>query len=409
MYKSSALFSSCWKLISQILLTPGLLIVCAIFPIAEAQSEQEKEQSFSLLQTLQDGFSYRFYTQVFGVAQQPADSSLNANNRFKIPRYTLGTDIRPDLFFESEYIDASLKPRMELRASMWEDGFVEGESQTDVEFFIYEGAVTLKFNNEVFVSYGRENLQWGPSSLLSPSNPFNPNNNQNTPATEMQGMDYAKLSWVPTFNFSASFLANTGAGRLNQLGKEFHNTYALKLDYTGDNFYLSLIPSYQEHGEEFRLGYIGQWNITDALLVYSEGSVFEQRDDFSLLFGGAYTFEFGGTLALEYFHHDKGCTLEPVSLCLTPAYEDSPVGTYLRKDYLQFKYYDVELFDNINLMLRWTYGVNDHSNFAVGYVQYGLGDNFQLFGIVTGGIGGYNGELSGYVDYSVTLGVGYSL
>lgn len=416
MFNSSEILNSCWKKHFLVFLKLNLystkiflLIICAVSPVAQAQLKQEKDSLPSFLQSFQDGLSYRLYTQVFGVAQQPASSSLNINNRFKIPRYTLGSDIRLDLFFESEYVDVSLKPRMELRAREWNDGFSKGGSQTDIDFFIYEGEVTLKLSNELFASYGRKNLQWGPSSLLSPSNPFNPNNNQNTPATEMQGMEYAKLSWVPTYNFSASFLANTGSGRLDQLGKEFQNTYALKLDYTGNDYYLSFIPSYQEHREKFRLGYIGQWNLTDALLVYSEGSVFEQQGDFSLLFGGAYTLEEGGTLAMEYFHHEKGCTLEPISLCLTPRYKDQSVGNYLRKDYLQFKYYDVELFDNINIMVRWTYGLNDHSNFAVGYVQYGLGDNYQLFGIVTGGVGGYNDELNGILDYSVTVGLDYSL
>ncbi len=358
--------------------------------------------------TLEEGFSYRFYTQLFGTIQQPADSALNANNRFELPRYSLGLDVRPDLYANYEYVEAILKPRMELRANQWEDGIVDGQSQTDVDFFIYEGSLTLKFANQVFASYGRENLQWGPSAMLSPSNPFNPNNNQNNPVTEMQGMDFAKLIYVPDLRFSASFLANTDVGRFQLFGREFHNTYALKLDYTGNDYYLSLIPSYQEQGEKFRLGYIGQWNVTDAILVYSEGSVFEQRDDFSMLFGGSYTFEAGGTVTLEYFHHEKGCTLEPVSLCLTPAYEDDFVGTFIRKDYLQFQYYDVEIFDSFNMVLRWTHGLNDHSNFAVGYLQYELGDNFQLFSVVSGSIGGSGDELSGLLDYSVTLGAGYT-
>jgi hypothetical protein len=30
----------------------------------------------------------------------------------------------------------------------------------------------LRLTECLFVSYGRENLQWGPSALFSPSNPF---------------------------------------------------------------------------------------------------------------------------------------------------------------------------------------------------------------------------------------------
>ncbi len=383
-----------------------LLVFVLLTALENANAEQD--QSSELFQSLQDSLSYRFYMQGFGIAQQPADSALNANNRFKVPRYTLGVDVRPELFFDSHYVAAVLKPRMQLRANQWEDGFVKGQSQTDIDFFIYEGSLTLKFDNELFASYGRENLQWGPSALLSPSNPFNPNNNQNTPTTEMQGMDYAKLIWVPTYNFSASFLANTDVGRFELFDRQFHNTYAVKLDYTGDDYYLSLIPSYQEQAEKFRLGYIGQWNVTDALLLYTEGSIIERRGDFSLLFGGAYTLEAGGTLTLEYFHHENGCTLEPASLCLTPLYDDKPVGTFLRKDYLEFQYYEVEIFDSMDFVMRWTHGLNDNSDFAVGYLQYHVDDKIQLFSVVSGGIGGYGDELSGLIDYSIQLGAGYS-
>lgn len=383
-----------------------LLVFVLLTAVENANAEQD--QASELFQSLQDSLSYRFYMQGFGIAQQPADSALNTNNRFKVPRYTLGADIRPELFLDSHYVAAVLKPRMQLRANQWEDGFVKGQSQTDIDFFIYEGSLTLKFDNELFASYGRENLQWGPSALLSPSNPFNPNNNQNTPTTEMQGMDYAKLIWVPTYNFSASFLANTDVGRFELFDRQFHNTYAVKLDYTGDDYYLSLIPSYQEQAEKFRLGYIGQWNVTDALLLYTEGSIIERRGDFSLLFGGAYTLESGGTLTLEYFHHENGCTLEPASLCLTPLYDDKPVGTFLRKDYLEFQYYEVEIFDSMDFVMRWTHGLNDNSDFAVGYLQYHVDDKMQLFSVVSGGIGGYGDELSGLIDYSILLGAGYS-
>ncbi|MGH8500416.1 MAG: hypothetical protein ACRERV_16645, partial [Methylococcales bacterium] len=342
--------------------------------ITAAAVGDEPDSGSDLLDRLAEGFSNRFYMQGFGTAQQPADSALNAANRLGIPRYQMAVDIRPDLFLDYDYFSAIFKPRMQLRANQWEDGIYDNQSHTDTDFFIYEGSLTLKFDNRVFISYGRENLQWGPAAMLSASNPFNQNNNQNSPATELQAMDYAKLIWVPSAKFSASFLTNTDIGRFKEpFNRGFHNTYALKLDYTGKDYYLSLIPSYQHEGEKFRLGYIGQWNITDAVLVYSEGSIIEQKGDFSLLFGGAYTFQKGGTVSFEYLHHENGCTLEPVSLCLTPAYNDNPLGAFFRKDYLQFQYYDGEIFDRFNLLLRWTYGLNDRSNFAIGYLQYEIG------------------------------------
>ncbi|MFK5891714.1 MAG: hypothetical protein QM504_00665 [Pseudomonadota bacterium] len=393
-----------------------VLLFCSIFPIA-VHAQLEQKQAFLFKEDLLDQFSYQFYTQIFSNVTQPANSALNANNRFEISRYSLGTDLRLDLFFESEAFDISLKPRLEIHANNWKDGFVKGDDEIFIDSYIYETAITLKFDHDLFASYGRENLQWGPSSLLSPSNPFNHSNNQNTPNREMQGMDYAKLIWVPSYNFSASFIANTGVGRFKQLGdkfintfdNEFKHTYAFKFDYTGNNYYLSLIPSYQKDKEKFRLGYIGQWNLNDAVFLYSEGSVFEKQNDFAVLLGGAYTFVENGTITFEYFYHQNGCTLDPVYRCYAPLSSESLMGIYIRKDYLQLNYYNIDFLNNFDLILRWTYGVNDHSNLASSYIRYNINDNIELFGIFTGVSGGVNDELNGLVDYSITLGIGYSL
>jgi hypothetical protein len=45
----------------------------------------------------------------------------------------------------------------------------------------------------LYLSYGRENLQWGPSYLFSPSNPFFHDNGRSNPKKEIPGMDFARL------------------------------------------------------------------------------------------------------------------------------------------------------------------------------------------------------------------------
>ena len=51
-------------------------------------------------------------------------------------------------------------------------------SESDTDAYINEWRLRFRVSDQFFLSLGRENLQWGPSLLLSPSNPFNSGNNR---------------------------------------------------------------------------------------------------------------------------------------------------------------------------------------------------------------------------------------
>jgi hypothetical protein len=72
----------------------------------------------------------------------------------------------------------------------------------------------------------------------------------------------------PAFTLSA--IANTGRGRLDS-GERYRKARALKLDYTGDTTFASLIAS-KADGEYARLGGFAGWNVTDAFSLHVEGS-----------------------------------------------------------------------------------------------------------------------------------------
>ena len=149
-------------------------------------------------------------------------------------------------------------------------------------------------------------------------------------------MDYGRLVWIPSSTWSLSWIANTDEGR-QEFFKHFEPTYALKLDYTGEEKYFSLIPSYRETNDaqrqphEWRLGFFGGWSASDALLLYMEGNVlvdledetgsnrqpatFDQEEgDTDILAGLSYTFQMGPTVSLEYYHNSGGCT-GPIHEC----------------------------------------------------------------------------------------------
>ena len=120
-------------------------------------------------------------------------------------------------------------------------------------------------------------MQWGPSFLYSPSNPFFFDNGRSNPYMEVAGMDFARLVVVPHMLWTASFIANTDQGRNTLISTDpFKETYAVKIDYTGNQNYASLIVSQKD--DKNTVGYFGGWTVTDALLLYSEGSMRQGSD-----------------------------------------------------------------------------------------------------------------------------------
>ena len=181
-------------------------------------SDTGSEQS-GLWGELSDGFNFSMRFLTFGTYQDVADSTQNPNNDFlKIPRYIADLDLRPDASLSFKRLDLSIKPRMNLQWKAWEDGTPKGDKDWEDDWFINEWLGRLRITDTLFVSYGRENLQWGPSYLISPSNPFFFDNGRSNPKKEVPGMDFARLVWLPKTEWTISLITNTDEGR-----QEFQN------------------------------------------------------------------------------------------------------------------------------------------------------------------------------------------
>jgi len=275
------------------------------------------------------------------VTQRPNDSTENPNNDFlEIPRYSLELEPRPDFFLDFRKIKLLVKPRLNLKWERWEDGSRSGDTDADSDLFINEWLVSLRLIKDLFASYGRENLQWGPSYLISPSNPFFRDNGLSNPKREVPGMDFARLVWVPGSAWGFSLIANVDKGRQEFISDDFEPTYALKADYITYRKYLSLIASYREN-DRGHLGAYAGWTVSNALLLYGEGTVSQgtnalypvadpaapfgirmsptREDETSLegvlLLGGSYTLEAGPTLTAEYVFNSEGYTDSEAELC----------------------------------------------------------------------------------------------
>ena len=419
------------------------------------REKEDKTELSGLWDELAEGFDYSLRILTFGTYQGVADSSQNPDNDFfQIPRYLADLELRPDARLHFRRLELSVKPRGNLEWMAWEDGTRKGDDDCDDDWFINEWLARIRVTQGLFVSYGRENLQWGPSYLFSPSNPFFTDNGRINPKREVPGMDFARLVWLPGMAWTISLIANLDEGRQEFLSTEFEKGYALKLDYAGQEGYAGLILSHKEHDRN-RLGAFGGWTATDALLLYGEGTLsrgasalypieanspleasMEPVEDEStsiyatVLVGGSYTLEAGPTITTEYLYNSPGYSddqahafyllrknasdaynlagpIQDLSR-LTLSQTADPGLRFLRRNYVMVQYVQNDIKDVLNLTFRWTRNIDDGSGQFISIVEYYLGDHIQLFSVGGVNSGSSDTEFGTILDCHCMIGLEYT-
>jgi hypothetical protein len=404
------------------------------------------------------GFNYNIKALFFESYQALSNSTINPKNVLDLPRINLQFELRPDFYLNYGRLRLSALPRFTFSWLSWEDGLPAGETDEDADVYLNEWLASFEVFKSLFVSYSRENLQWGPSYLVSPSNPFFIDNGRSNPKVELGGMDFARLIWVPSSSWSISFIANIDEGEQDYLSDDFEPIYALKLDATGYRKYLSLIASYRET-DRARLGAFAGWTITDGLLLYAEGDVAEgtsalypvetsviiagepvitfeptqdESDDLETLslLGASYTFEAGPTLALEFVLNTAGYDDKDAERALKSVEQATrllllkkmyglpfPIEItendilfnnrlrLLRKHYAMLQFNYANIYNVLHLAFRYTYNIDDNSSQLIPILQYDIGDHTQLFIIGNQNFGSQNTEFRLFVDTVWTFGI----
>jgi hypothetical protein len=434
----------------------GLLIL--LFILATLPFRAASEEAIDPAEGSTD-FSRRITTRLtllsYGVVQDAAASSQNPGYLFlDLPVYHGDLEARPDIYVDLQPLDISLKPRLNLQWQSGNQNDITGTSQWDSDGYINEWLARLRICASLFLSCGRENLQWGPSYLLSPSNPFFDDNGRSNPKQEVAGMDFARLVWLPDVNWTLSLIANTGPGR--QTGEEasFEQTCALKVDYVGQNAYGGAVLSHR-NADRARLGFYAGVTASDAMLLYAEGSLargtaalypadgtglsaatlIPTRDTSNaveslLLCGGAYTLEMGPTLTFEYVYNSSGYDQQEAERFyqLRDTAADAFVAggpgqgpaagllgrtadpglRFLRQNYLMVQYGHNDIGDTLNLLFRWTRNLDDGGSRLIAMADYFVDDHLSLFLVGTLNFGGSHTEFGSFMDRWWMAGVQYS-
>jgi hypothetical protein len=428
--------------------------LCRPGPALSAESDAP---GASAIQRLAEAFRLDMRALGYGIVQQPSDSSQNPGNNFlKIAHYSADTEFRPDLSLRTDLLDLSVKPRLHFEYRVWEEGSHEGTDAWGHDLYVNEWLARWNARENLFVSYGRENLQWGPSFLFSPSNPFFLDNGRRNPYLEVPGMDFGRVVWIPDSLWTVSLIANTDEGRNDvNLPGPFEKAYALKVDYQGQQGYGSAILAHRENNEN-SLGMFGGRTLSDAVLVYAEGALIQQvnalypREDGSpfgasmqriheddsvvqpaILVGSSYTFAGGGTFTGEYayygpgYNHAQADRYYALRQSAADAFSQGGVLAglgaqtlgqtlntglrLLRRNYALLQYNRTNIANCLDLTFRWTQNLDDWSGQFTALASYMLGNHFQLFTIATVNQGGADTEFKGMLDYQWMIGLEYTL
>jgi hypothetical protein len=412
----------------------------------------EEDHSIMYWDELKQGFSLDASVLAFATQQNVAEESLlNPQNQLApLPTSQFDLQLRPDLRLDFRLLRIKAKPRLHLNRS-WPEGVGEGDSEGTREAFFNEWLVQFGYQETFFGSYGREVLLWGPAMFLSPSNPFFFDNGRSNPYRELGGTDFLQLAYIPGSRWSLFYIRNTERGRGEERRVDFKPIDAVKVDFTQEASAFSVIAS-KRRGDRLRLGGYGQVTASDALLFYGETVLglggeglyprrvsnpvgWEMRPEktdsdkifHTTLIGGAYTFEAGPTLTLEYVHnregyddreaqahHALGREVSPVFLAGTPA---SPLAAsvlsraidpnlrLLRRNYLFMQVLQNDIARVLDLNFRYTHNLDDGSGFFVFLASRDIGDRSQLFGLAAINKGDPESEFGQILDVQAILGI----
>jgi hypothetical protein len=378
--------------------------------------------------------------------QRPTLGGLDPDNRvLELPGWVTTAEARWDLSVDVWQLQFMAKPRFTWTWEELRQGPDAGDSSAEADLLLLEGTARANLFDRVFLSFGRENLQWGPAQTVNPSNPFFFENGRENPIREIPGLDFFRAVWLPSYNWTFTWLTNTGKGEGNFENRSWHPAHALKAEYVGYSANAGVLV---HGGDEFPTSLRGyfHWTASEGASLYGEASIAEESgaryptetgsleerdaDDggptlFGLI-GSSYTFVVGPTVYLEYIYNGEGYTdAEAERLfdlgyavgagveagLLDPA-DLEPTDTrlrLLRRNYLSVQYLQTEIRDRFTVLLRWTQNLDDSSGLGSTLLEWNLADRWRLYAYGDGGSGDGRSEFGSVVRWRGFAGVELSL
>lgn len=211
--------------------------------------------------------------------EQPSMTNTNPGNLvYNLPETIGYIELRPDFAYEIEKPNfiLGIKPRFTVNWEHFASGVERGSNEYSIRVFINEFAAEVReIVPGLSFTVERDNLQWGPAYLGSPSNIFFRDNGRTEPLFEIHGADFFDVLWAPVDLFSISYIDNFGDGAQEPQDfgpfQSFERSQVLKFDFLFPSSAISLIVGNRDD-DRAMFGVFGQWTAADAILVYFDSA-----------------------------------------------------------------------------------------------------------------------------------------
>jgi hypothetical protein len=417
------------------------------FPFWKVDSLKRKPFTWSL-QTMGFGRAMGFANQI---------GTINPENRIaKLNDYDGGIYFRPEFRLKLRTLDFWVKPRVHV--DFPQNPYPRGQNFWNyrgysTEVFFQELKTRWQINNQFFVQAGRYYKQIGTSIFINPSNPFIVNTSRLNPKIELFPMDFAELSFSSNGSWNYTLIANVGAAQ-TPVFKEpfltFERKYGFLVEHYGNSSNEGLILSADEAGRT-RLGGYAQKNVSESIVLWTDFSVDYRANRFypvqgsstgllnyemvngsendkifvSGLIGASYTFKWGPTLQVEYYHNGKGynqeqferfstqiTTAQNYNFDVTRDLADLNLGRSInsglpfnRKNYVFTQFGQNDLFDKLNVNIRNLYSIDDSVNQLSTLIEYNATDNIEIYGLALKSTMPQSVDFTQLVNYQVMIGI----
>ena len=389
------------------------------------------------------------------------DNSLNPGKKaLDIPTDKFITEIRPSIKVKDDQMQIVFRPRVKATYSTGYLTDTHHDTEVAISSWVTDAFLQWTLSPELIFAYGRQNYQWGPAEVASPSNRiFHETARERGILYQPDGKNMARFNLSMGQNFSTvamvEYEENTDEAPF-MAEKTFSATGLVKpeINWNGGVDYLGIVIGGREHwhpwvGEYFSI----KVPFLEGLAVYGDASQqsgsyawypkesalstgtlnapptttmeLAQSDNSSLYnfwVGGArYDFVGGSILRLEYIRHDAGYTTkerellnrsfdsrDPNQRQLSPLNLSRFMHSGLElpgQEYWFSSLHSPEVFGitDLTLYMRVLYAVADATASTYGSLEYQVGKSGTLSGSVLTTSGDKNGELSGTVSPSYVM------
>jgi len=381
--------------------------------------------------------SARWY--IAAEATQLTDSAVNPGNRIlQLPRWTLLSELRPDVRVSVADLTLVARPRFGVDTSVVHTQGLEQSSRTAFYGYLNEVFATLRVNDWLQITYGIQNYEWGPALTLNPSNAIVQRPLIQNFLTLIPGRPMGRVNLSIGRNFSGVLLVETRPSHATDQAYERPKALA-KFEYSNPEQanYVGFVVGAAEHdyswiGEyanlqlrEFSLyadarhtlGSDNWYPTSDPRAGFVQSESDSKRVYTLAVVGWRWSMPRLVDLRLEFLHNGAGYseTQETQALATMAAQRYSPVSVDhyfngvpdMRGRHYAFavlRMPDIGPQDHFTIMLRYLLSMTDQSSAVYFDGQWDATDFLELHLSLTQNIGPVPRQFTDTVRRSATVG-----